>query len=136
MWISLVPTSRTFRAAPGRAVPRRGVLAIPVDVHGLDRPALKLMVSVRLSEHAEGAMTFGLERPDGASVALSTFNVGQGRHLGGGAHDAVAFDEAAEPSMDVSQTRALNGRWRVIVTDVGTRRSPALVLAAALTFVL
>jgi hypothetical protein len=144
----------TFRTTSAWVVPPRGQVEVPVLVHGLRREPSWLEVSVHVRHLSVGTLTIGLVSPDDHAVLLARRSGHPATTFGESCHRPAVFADDAPhtigelPPPYVGRFRplgplapiaarplaALNGVWRLFVSDVGSHQTGAVLACATLAF--
>ena len=136
-----------FRASLDVSVPPGTVLQVPIVVSGIVRPIEEITVAVHIRHRDLAALSLALMSPDLRTVLLSAFHGGGATSLGESRERPLLFTDRApmsiarglpplvgayRPLAALAAFRGLgpsdaNGRWHLVVMDVGKTGAGAVV---------
>ena len=136
-----------FHASRDVSVPPGAVLQLPVDVAGIVRPIEEITVAVHVRHRDLETLSLALMSPDLRTVLLSAFHGGGATSLGESPERPLLFTDRApigiagglpplvgayRPVSPLAGFRGLgpsgaNGRWSLVVMDVGKTGASAVV---------
>jgi hypothetical protein len=139
--------SYIFHASRDVSVPPGTVLQVPILVSGIVRPIEEITVAVHVRHRDLETLSFALMSPDLRTVLLSAFHGGGATSLGESPDRPLLFTDHApisiarglpplvgayRPLSALAGFRGLgpsdaNGRWHLVVMDVGKTREGAVV---------
>ena len=142
----------TFRATESMRVPPGSILDVPIVAHGIEGPLTDVSLAVHVRHRAMETLSFALVSPDMRMVLLTAFQGRRATSFGESADRPLVFTDEAilsitravpplvgryRPVGRLSTLRGIralsaNGRWHLMVMDVGTTGVSALIVSAAL----